>query len=67
VTREAAARVGLGAAGVALVGAFLFGAWHVVVGGGLHGNPRAAEFGAVLAAISGAGLVGLRIIDRRIR
>jgi hypothetical protein len=46
-------------AGAALLGAFAFGAWHLVVGGGLHGNPRAAAFGIGLATVSGAGLVTL--------
>ncbi|HEU4671684.1 MAG TPA: hypothetical protein VFS32_02175 [Candidatus Limnocylindrales bacterium] len=67
MSRETGLRVGMGAAALALAGTLLFGAWHVVVGGGLHGNPRAAEFGVALAAISAVGLGGLRVIDRRIR
>jgi hypothetical protein len=62
--REAGRRVAL-VAGLALVGAFAFGAWHVVVGGGLHGNPRAAAFGAVLAGASGIGLVAIATVARR--
>lgn len=67
MSRETGVRVGVGAAALALAGAFLFGAWHVVVGGGLHGNAPAAEFGVALAAISAAGLAGLRVVDRRVR
>ena len=44
------ALVALGATGAALAGACLFGLWHVVVGGFLRGNIRAAEFGVGLAA-----------------
>ena len=36
-----------------LVGATLFGLWHVVVGGLIHGNARAAGFGVVLATLAG--------------
>ncbi len=53
-------------AALALAGAFAFGAWHVVVGGGLHGNPRAAEFGLALSAVSGVGLAILREVGRRV-
>jgi hypothetical protein len=42
-----------------LIGAFAFGAWHVIVGGAIHGNPRAAMFGIVLAATSGIALVAV--------
>jgi len=36
-----------------LLGAFLFGLWHVVVGGFLRGNWNAAGFGFALAGVSG--------------
>lgn len=40
-----------------LAGAFLFGVWHVIVGGAIRGNWRAGGFGVVLAAVTGALLV----------
>jgi hypothetical protein len=52
IARAAAALVVL-----ALVGACLFGLWHVVVGGLVNGNSRAATFGVGLAAASGTALV----------
>jgi hypothetical protein len=53
-------------AGLVLVGATAFGLWHVVVGGLIHGNPRAGAFGAVLALAAGIPLVvGLVIVQRR--
>jgi hypothetical protein len=66
MTSRVLARAGLVAAGVALAGAFLFGAWHVAVGGGLHGNARAAEFGLAMAAVSGGGLAALGLVARRL-
>jgi hypothetical protein len=51
---------------VVLVGSLAFGAWHVVVGGGLNGNGAAAQFGLALAAVSIVFLGGLRALDRRI-
>ncbi len=54
-----------GVLGAFLVGAFLFGAWHIVVGGFVKGNPRAAAFGVGLSAITGVLLVILRSIGRR--
>ncbi len=60
-----AALLGGGALGAALVGAFVFGAWHVLIGGLVRGNPRAAGFGVVLSAVSlGALAVLARIGDR---
>jgi hypothetical protein len=53
------------ALGTFLAGAFLFGAWHIVVGGLVKGNPRAAAFGVGLAAVSGVLLVVLRYVGRR--
>ena len=50
-TRVALAIAGLLAA--ALLGAFLFGLWHVVVGGFLNGNWNAAGFGFALASVAG--------------
>ena len=60
-------RVALALVAVALVGAFAFGLWHFVVGGFVNGNPRAGQFGAVLAAVAGGLLIGLRGISRRRR
>jgi hypothetical protein len=57
-----------GAAGVALLGAFLFGAWHVVVGGLGRGNWSAAAFGFALCGVSGALLwVGTWLTGRLLR
>jgi hypothetical protein len=44
-----------------------FGLWHLAVGGLINGNPRAAAFGAVLAALAGGLLAGLVIVIRRPR
>jgi hypothetical protein len=52
--------------GLAFLGATAFGLWHLVVGGLISGNPRAATFGFVLAL--GAGiplLVGTWALRRR--
>ena len=49
-------RLLLVAAAAFLVGATAFGLWHVVVGGLVHGNVRAAGFGIVLAT-GGVGLL----------
>jgi hypothetical protein len=51
----------------ALAGAFLFGAWHVVVGGLVKGNPRAAAFGIALSTVSAVGLAVLLALVRRVR
>ena len=53
------------ASAAALAAAFVFGAWHVLVGGGLHGNPRAAAFGLALSVVSGAGLAVVVRTGRR--
>ena len=58
-------RAALAAVGLVLVGACLFGLWHVVVGGLVNGNPRAAAFGAALAAVAAALLAGLVFAARR--
>ncbi len=50
----------------ALAGAFLFGAWHVVVGGLVKGNPRAAAFGVGLATVSGLALAAVGYVGRRV-
>ena len=47
-----------------LAGLTAFGLWHVIVGGLLHGNARAATFGAVLAAAA-AGLLGAGFVIAR--
>jgi hypothetical protein len=62
-------RVALALAGVvaaALLGAFLFGAWHVLFGGFVRGNWRAGGFGMALATIAGALLVVEATIGRRL-
>ncbi len=51
---------------IALAGAFLFGAWHVLFGGLVKNNWRAGAFGVVLAAVT-AGLLALEAsVARRI-
>lgn len=50
---------------LALLGAGLFGLWHIVVGGFVNGNPRAATFGVGLAAASGSALVLVWFARRR--
>jgi hypothetical protein len=52
-------------AAVVAAGAMLFGLWHVVVGGLLNGNPRAAAFGVTLAVVAGGLLAGLVLGLRR--
>jgi hypothetical protein len=51
-----------------LVGLTAFGLWHVLVGGLLHGNGRAAAFGMALAAAAGgllaAGIIAFRRLAR---
>lgn len=43
---------------VLLIAATAFGVWHVVIGGLVQGNPRAAAFGVVLATAAGSVLTG---------
>jgi hypothetical protein len=50
---------------VALIGAFLFGMWHVAVGGVLKGNWNAGGFGLALATVSGVLLWIDAIVLRR--
>ena len=51
-----------------LLGAALFGLWHLVVGGLINGNPRAGTFGLVLALAAGVPLiVGTWVVRRRRR
>jgi hypothetical protein len=61
-------RIVLAVAIAVLVGLTAFGLWHVVVGGLLHGNVRAAAFGMALAAAAGgllaAGIVAFRRLAR---
>ena len=53
---------------LALAGAFLFGAWHVLIGWLVKGNPRAGAFGVALAAVSAALLwLEARLLRRRFR
>jgi hypothetical protein len=61
-------RLLLAIAGLALAGAMAFGLWHLVVGGLLHGNPRAGTFGLILALAAGLPLMlGTWIVRRRSR
>jgi len=48
-----------------LAGATAFGLWHLVVGGLVNGNPRAAGFGFILAIAAGAPLTAIVILARR--
>jgi len=51
-----------------VLGAFLFGVWHVIGGGVIRGNWRAGAFGIGLAAVAGALLVlGYRRLSVRFR
>ena len=50
----------------ALLGAFLFGLWHVVVGGFLKGNWNAAGFGFALASVAGVLLWIEAAVARRL-
>ena len=50
---------------VALIGAFIFGMWHVAVGGILKGNWTAGGFGLALASVSGVLLWIDAIVLRR--
>ena len=50
--------------GAVAVGAVAFGLWHVVVGGLVNGNPRAASFGVLLALVATAVLVAV-VLTRR--
>ena len=58
-------RAGLAIVAVALAGAFVFGVWHVVVGGLVNGNARAGVFGLALASVTGAILAALTVLIRR--
>jgi hypothetical protein len=51
---------------VALLGAFLFGLWHVLVGGFVKGNWNAGGFGIALASVAGVLLWIEAAIARRI-
>jgi len=50
----------------ALLGAFAFGLWHVVVGGFLKGNWNAGGFGIALASVAGVLLWIEAAIARRL-
>jgi hypothetical protein len=52
--------------GATLLGAFLFGLWHVVVGGFVNGNWNAAGFGFALAGVTGVLLWIEASIARRV-
>ncbi|MDR3544666.1 MAG: hypothetical protein P4L30_02720 [Candidatus Limnocylindrales bacterium] len=65
LSRRAAIVAG-GTVTLALAGAFLFGAWHVLFGWLVKGNPRAGAFGVALAAVSAALLwLEARLLRRR--
>jgi len=49
-----------------LLGAFLFGLWHMVVGGFLKGNWEAGGFGIALASVAGVLLWIEAAIARRL-
>jgi hypothetical protein len=64
-----ATRIGLALAGAlaaALLGAFVFGLWHVVVGGFLKGNWNAGGFGIALASVAGVLLWIEAAVARRL-
>ena len=63
-TRGVVAAAAILAAG--LLGAFLFGLWHVVVGGFLKGNWNAGGFGIALASVTGVMLWIEAAIARRL-
>ena len=65
--RPGAADVAMALSGVVLAGATAFGLWHVVVGGLLNGNPRAAAFGVALALAAGIPLLVCVAVVRRRR
>ncbi len=60
-------RVVMAAVAAGLLAAAAFGLWHLVVGGLVNGNPRAAAFGAVLAIVAGSLLAVGRLAIRRAR
>jgi hypothetical protein len=60
-------RVAILAITLVCAAALAFGLWHVIVGGLINGNPRAASFGVTLAAVSGGFLMGLAAAFRRRR
>jgi hypothetical protein len=64
---EPVRRAAILAIAIACLGAFAFGLWHIVVGGLVNGNPRAAAFGVTLAAVAGGFLLGLALAFRRHR
>jgi hypothetical protein len=53
-------------AAIALLGAFLFGLWHVLFGGLVRGNWRAGGFGIALASAAGVLLWIDAIVLRRL-
>ena len=55
-----------GALAAALLGAFLFGLWHVVVGGFVKGNWTAGGFGIALASVAGVLLWIEAAVARRV-
>jgi hypothetical protein len=55
-----------GVLAVGLLGAFLFGLWHVVVGGFLKGNWNAGGFGIALASVAGVLLWIEAAVARRL-
>jgi Na+(H+)/acetate symporter ActP len=60
-------RLALMVAVVVLLAATVFGLWHMVVGGLVHGNLRAGAFGVILASAAGTVLVAALAVLRRRR
>jgi len=68
MTGTTGGRIVVAIVAIALLGAVLFGIWHLVVGGLINGNPRAGTFGFVLALAAGVPLVvGSWVVRRRRR
>ena len=64
-TGEPVRRAAILAITIICAGALAFGLWHLIVGGLINGNPRAASFGITLAAVAGGFLLGLSAAFRR--
>ena len=68
MTGTTGGRVVVAIVAIAMLGAALFGVWHLVVGGLINGNPRAGTFGFFLALAAGVPLVvGVWVVRRRRR
>jgi hypothetical protein len=58
-------RLTLVVAFIVAAGALAFGLWHVVIGGLVNGNPRAAAFGVVLATGAASALLSAVSLRQR--